>query len=394
MIAHLIRLVWARKRSNVLLMLEIFISFLVVFAVAVLGVTNLRRLSSPLGFEWDSVYVVSSSYADTDREQARDDVPERTGEILRELGSLPEVEAAAAAFIAPFEMAAATSVYENQGREVSARFTELSDDADEVLGLEVVQGRWFEPADDAFDWTPAVINRTLADDLFGEKDPIGQPVDDDGSLRVVGVVEHFRWAGELAKVGPGAVTRLSSQKANRSRPTRFMVRAAAGTTAAFEVEVLARAKAVVPEWTVTIQPLEEIRRRGLRMAAAPLVLAGIVAGSLMLMVMLGMVGVFWQAVAGRTHEIGLRRAMGGTRAGIYRQFLGEILIVTSISMLLACLLILQLPLLGMLGGVGWPTVLRGLLVTACLMYLLAVMSGLYPAWIAARVQPAAALHDE
>jgi len=33
-IRHLLRLVWNRKRSNALLMLEIFFSFLVVFAVA------------------------------------------------------------------------------------------------------------------------------------------------------------------------------------------------------------------------------------------------------------------------------------------------------------------------------------------------------------------------
>lgn len=89
MIAHLIRLVWARKRSNVLLMLEIFISFLVVFAVSLLGVTNFNRLSSPLGFEWGDVYLVSSSFHDMDRVQSREEIPERTAEILRELTSLP-----------------------------------------------------------------------------------------------------------------------------------------------------------------------------------------------------------------------------------------------------------------------------------------------------------------
>ena len=43
MIRHLLKLVWNRKRANTLILVEIFISFLVVFVVATLGLLSRRR---------------------------------------------------------------------------------------------------------------------------------------------------------------------------------------------------------------------------------------------------------------------------------------------------------------------------------------------------------------
>jgi putative ABC transport system permease protein len=86
--------------------------------------------------------------------------------------------------------------------------------------------------------------------------------------------------------------------------------------------------------------------------------------------------------------------MGAARGAVYSQLLIEILVVTSFGALLATLLILQLPLLGLLGSVSWSTVITALAISLALMYCLAVTSGLYPAWLAARIEPADALHDE
>ncbi len=395
MIRHLVKLVWARKRSNALLILEIFVSFLVVFGVAILFVSNSRRFASPLGFQWSSTYSVSSSYADMDLAQRKPESEEKTGEILRELGSLPNVESVAAVTMTPFEMAFMTTVFEYGDRNVSAAFNRMTDDAAGILELHIIEGRWFDASDDALDWTPVVINQQLRDDLFPGIDALGKPIVEDKSQRVVGVVEHFRWGGELSEVGPAVVFRLSSALPNTRCPTQFLVRTAPGVnTAEFEELAQKRVKSIVPEWTITIKSLEEARRLNLRMAMVPIVLAAVIAGSLIIMVMLGMVGVFWQSVTARTHEIGLRRAMGSTRSGVYVQFLSEILIVTAIGAGLATLLIVQMPLLGLLGDIGWSTILSALGVAATVIALLSTVSGLYPAWIAARVRPVDALHDE
>jgi putative ABC transport system permease protein len=112
------------------------------------------------------------------------------------------------------------------------------------------------------------------------------------------------------------------------------------------------------------------------------------------MVVLGMIGVFWQSVTRRTHEIGLRRAMGATKSSIYRQFLGEVLLATTIGAAMGLVFVLQLPLLGIIDETQWQTLPESLLLALLSLYSLAVLSGLYPAWLAANVQPAQALHYE
>ena len=143
-----------------------------------------------------------------------------------------------------------------------------------------------------------------------------------------------------------------------------------------------------------MEPTGQVRQRSLRLGVAPLAVAAMVAGSLMIMVVLGMIGVFWLSVTRRTHEIGLRRAFGGSRETVYRQLIAEILILASVGSAAAIAVIVQLPLLGLFGGIGVGTFLGALGLSLALTYSLALISGLYPAWLAARVQPAQALHYE
>ncbi len=58
MTRHLIRLIWNRKRQNLLLTIEILCSFLVVFVVALFGLTFAINARAPLGFDTDRVWTV------------------------------------------------------------------------------------------------------------------------------------------------------------------------------------------------------------------------------------------------------------------------------------------------------------------------------------------------
>ena len=69
------------------------------------------------------------------------------------------------------------------------------------------------------------------------------------------------------------------------------------------------------------------------------------AGFLLLMVALGLTGVVWQNVTQRIREIGLRRAKGARIENIHRQILGELVVMTSLALLVGVLLVAQVPLL-------------------------------------------------
>src|SRR5262249_33211107 len=59
MIKHLLKMVWNRKRTNFFIILEIFISFLVLFAVVTFGVYYTHNYRQPLGFNYERIWDVN-----------------------------------------------------------------------------------------------------------------------------------------------------------------------------------------------------------------------------------------------------------------------------------------------------------------------------------------------
>ena len=157
---------------------------------------------------------------------------------------------------------------------------------------------------------------------------------------------------------------------------------------------MTRLRATVPGTTFQIDPLTKLRRSIMRLKLLPLAAAALIAGFMLVMVALGMVGVLWQSVARRRREIGLRRALGATGRGVSLQVLGELLVVTTAGLLLGAALAVQFPLLGVIEWVGSRVYATGMALAALTIYGLTVVSALYPGWLATQVQPAEALHDE
>ena len=130
------------------------------------------------------------------------------------------------------------------------------------------------------------------------------------------------------------------------------------------------------------------------MVCTPLIVLGTVAGFLLLMVALGLIGVLWQNVARRTRELGLRRAMGATRAAICRQVLAELLVITGAAMLLGTVLVVQLPIFDVFGVFPRSIVLGAVLLAMATIGAIGLAAGLYPSWLTTRIHPAEALHHD
>ncbi len=127
---------------------------------------------------------------------------------------------------------------------------------------------------------------------------------------------------------------------------------------------------------------------------APLATGGLVALFLLIMVGLGLTGVLWQNVTRRTREIGIRRVQGATVWDVHCQILGELLVVTTLALVVGAVIVLQIPLIDPFGIVNVSDFATAILVSAGLIYVLTFMCGLYPSVLATRVQPVEALrHD-
>ncbi|MFH0882881.1 MAG: ABC transporter permease, partial [bacterium] len=332
MIRHLWRLFWVRRRVNGMLLVEVALSFIVLFAVVYLVMGSIQRWNLPTGFDYHDRYVVYLDWMrgeEADKEQARN-MLERGVRMIREAKAMPGVLAVGTMDPPVYGVAYSYTDLEYNGRKLSCEFAYADVGLKDVFDISVENGRWFEASDESLDWRPVIITRQTAKELFGDEEPLGKIVDEKGTKRVVGVIEGFRPHGELA--GRHPMFFLYQRTVPRQEYVKplaaLVVHTTPGMSAEFEHDLLKRMQALAPDWSITVNSLENMRTSSMRLALIPIVIVTIIAAFLLIMVVLGMVGVFWQAVISRVEELGLRRAFGGTRTQVRWQILGEVIVLT------------------------------------------------------------------
>ncbi len=411
MIRHVMRIVWNRKRSTALMMTELLISFLVLCTVLSIGAYYLDNWRQPLGFDYEDVWSLSAFYPVANR----NDPVERAAllatsrQVMNSIRSHSEVVVASPTANVPYSGGSNNwGTFLPDGTMARYLWSEVRPEIKEVYGLEVVEGRWLEDGDESLADLPIVITRSMGRMFFGEESPLGKIIprlDETGApreaekyyhvQRVVGVVEIFRKSGELAQEPHAAFVARSLDDPERGRaPGGYVVRVEPGTTAAFEEQLISSLQQIAPEWSFEVEPVATMRSRSLRNSMMPLVIGATVAAFLILMVGMGLVGILWQNVTQRTQELGLRRALGATSGAVQGQILGELLALTTLAVGLGSLLFLQVPLLHFLDFVPGRIFFGGTFAALLLIYPFVLICGLYPSWLAMRVQPAQALQYE
>ena len=411
MITHLCRLAWNRRRSHLLLLAELFLSFLVLTPLTAGWVLFVAERLKPLGFEHENVWSANLSYGNLfgeDREKSAGEYRRNVELARREIRAFDGVQAVALASDAPLR-------FSRSWNGISS--VHLSDEGLEALGLRLLAGRWFQPEDEAFDWTPAVIDRELSQALFGGEDPLGRTISDSplvevensfnpprpDRVRVVGVVESCFYYGKYQDVElPGFVFLRFSDEWLASPMQSwvvFLVSASAGSGPDLGERIRSKVQDLLPAGrsaSFGIQSLTQLRQEASKNRLMILAFIAVISGLMMLMVALGLIGIMWLNVRRRTREIGIRRAVGAPAGRIYGQFLGELAVLVTAAIALGCWPLLQLGLLDMVLGsrVPGPVAAAGVGATALVLYLGVMLCGLYPSWLAARVKPAEALHHD
>jgi len=397
MIGHLLKLAWRRKSSSVLLLVELLASFVVVFVVATSVVYLGLCWRLPLGYQWRNVWSIGVERLKTTDDTWTPEEVQGYARLLREGASIEGVEAIAGSMNAPYDRSTSSGDRPFSGHPVQMEFAEFTDGARDVLGLDLVKGRWFEPADDALPWSPVVVSARFAHEAFGDEDPLGKVFGappDDRDERIVGVVSDYRKGGELS-IPVGFVMHRTPLGRDDVRPPQvLLVRAAPGVDAGFEERLVTRLHAIMPEWTFEPRTLQDLRAESFRSSLVVFIIGATIAGFLLLMVALGLTGVLWQNVTRRTREFGLRRAAGASQGDIRRQVLMEVVLTAAFALAIGALLAAQIPFLGIVPFVGAGTIAAGTAISSLLVMATVIAAGLYPSVLATRIQPAEALRDE
>lgn len=397
MIRHLITLMWNRKRANGLLILEILLAFVVLFAVSSVGVYSWLNYHAPLGFAYQNVWKVqlnpgSQPHAEQFASLQR---------VLARLRSTPGVVTLSRSVDnTPFAFSNNTTEFRpKEGKDRPAAYGDVYDAGPElrdVMGLRMVAGRWFDRRDEAAGRNqPIVITELTQRALFpGGESALGKLISDNDhdTYRVVGISGPYRAGGELSEPQPGYFLYISPQDTARAL-FDLLVRVQPGSGAALEKKLNEDIRSVSGGWTSNILPLPDERRTQLKVNLTPPVILGVVCLFLLVNVALGLFGVLWLNISQRRGELGVRRAMGATGAAISQQIVGEILVLTTFGLGLGLLVAMQFPLLGVF-DVKAGVYLTAMGLAAGGLYLLAAGCALYPSRLAAGIQPAVALREE
>ncbi len=400
MFRHLLKPLWKRKSRNLMLTLELLLAFIVVFVCAAASGRYYQLYHLPTGFQYAAVWSIQLEHpgeAGSTMDAALYD------NFKRSLEALPEVEKVAFSSFSPYQRSTwQTGLYlPDTGIRMDSDMMQVDDDTFAVLGMSLLQGRWFSRMDEGSAQKPVVINRRLAEAMFGSADPIGKVISegelgdkDSALLKVTGVFEDFRNHGEFMVPTNFMLTRFSPTSGKDSADT-LLLKVRPGTERIFEAKLSERLKQIRNDISYRISPLSDLRQTMLNEAMIPLLVLSVVAAFLLLMVAFGLFGVLWQNTARRIPEIGTRRAAGATAVDIYRQIITEQLLLSSLAMTVGLILLVQLPLTGVFGdNLNWPLFLIATLASVAIMALVSILCALYPAWRASRLTPTEALHYE
>ena len=243
-----------------------------------------------------------------------------------------------------------------------------------------------------------VINETMAETLFQDENPIGLEVviesDDPVTFQVVGLVGDVRM-GSLAS-DPRSGMYLSYY-ANPSRVMRVALRSD-GDAAAIAPAVRSTVRELDPNLPVTdLETMESIITNSNTVSSSRMVAnsLGLFAGVALLLATVGLYGVLAHYVSQRSHEIGVRLALGAQGSTVLRMILGRGMVLVGIGLVLGIVgALLSVRFLEQqLYGVGQTDPLTFVSVSVFFV-LVATLACLVPAWRATRVDPIIALQAE
>jgi putative ABC transport system permease protein len=366
----------------------------------------LRTMNNLLAVEtgFDHAQVVSAQF----NLSRRYDVPTRLrfyDQAVERLQALPGVSNAAFTYSLPLDGSNWNSIFIIEGQPVpersqlpSSAWTPISNGYFGTMGIRLLRGRHFEDTDTAGAPDVVVVNETFARRFFGDNDPIGArvkqgwPEDETPWRQIVGVVNDVRVAG--LQGDPTLQVYMPVKQVAQSGGS-FVVRAATPPAALMRAMESAIHEIDPNLPLFNVRTMAQVIDAGIGNERLTMVLLFGFAALALLMAAIGVFGVTAYSVSQRTHELGLRMALGANRSSVLalvlRQELGACLIGIAIGLVGAWFLASLLE--SLLFGV---TARDGVTLAVATLVLMAVtmLACVIPAARATRVDPATALRIE
>jgi putative ABC transport system permease protein len=323
-------------------------------------------------------------------------------QLLERVRTLPGVQSAAAVSSLPLAGADSDADFVIEGRPAPqpdqrpvAWYSSVSSDYFRTMGMRLIAGREFTERDNENSPNVVIISQAMARRHFPNEDPIGKRIGNgrpDGWREIVGItadVKHF---------GLTQDARVSMFFPDRQRPSRqmFIVARTAADPLSLSSALRGAVAAMDKNLAVSnISAMEEVTSQSIGQERFTLLLLGLFSALALLLAVAGIYGVMSYAVAQRTHEIGVRVALGAQTRDVLRLVVsqGMVLVLAGVGIGLASSLALTGLIRGLLFGVSATDPITFVAISV-LLSVVALPACYLPARRATKVDPMVALRSE
>jgi putative ABC transport system permease protein len=401
----------ARLR-NLLVISEIALSMVLLIGAALLIRTFANLRNENLGFDPHNVLTLRFSMNDP-RYLTTAGTERFFRQVFERLRQIPGVESTAYVTALPIEFSFDLP-FHIEGRRPDARgsanYKHVTPDFFHTMTVPLRQGRQFEERDSENAPGVVIINESLARQFFPNENPIGQRITVGGNVgpdfadrtrEIIGVVGDLREESVDLPTAPAVYIPLAQRS---DRLTRFVNRLGGATFVvktrqnplSLEYAVRAAMRAADPTQAVShLRTMDDVLSWSLARRQFNMLLLSVFASLALLLSAVGIYGVMSYSVQQRTHEIGIRMALGAQAREvlwlIIRQGLATTLIGVTLGLMAAMALTRLMKTL--LFGVSATDPLTFAMITFLLVFV-ALLACWIPARRAAKVDPMTALRFE
>ena len=284
------------------------------------------------------------------------------------------------------------------GEVVDAQVISVMPNYFHVMRIPLLRGRAFDRSDRADGYQVVVINQAMVRRYFAGEDPIGQRVAFDGSDGQPNWREIVGVAGDVKQstLDTNAYPEITVPHAQQPRSAMTILARTNGDPQSQVASLRAALLQLDPNQPMyAVRTLENILANSTAPHRFNMLLLGLFAGLAFLLAVMGLYGVISYSVAQRTHEIGIRLALGARPGDVFRMVVGQgfLLVMIGVGVGLAGALAATRLMESLLFGVSAtdPVTFAGV---AALLTAVALVACYIPARRATRVDPMVALRYE
>jgi predicted permease len=331
--------------------------------------------------------------------------------FLQRVASLPGVRAVGASTDLPLEanwnhlFTVEEHPRQPSGRSPMGDHSAIAGSYFQTLGVPLIRGRYFTHEDSAGSSRVVIVSEGLAKRYWPGEDPIGKrikwgpPESHSPWLTVVGVVGDVKQGPLDLPTDPHTyqpLAQLNDSAVEAIAPSLHLAVRAAGDPASLTAAIRAQLRALDPGVPLTgVRTMDTILANSISSRRFTTLLLVAFAVAALLLASVGLYGVIAYAVSQRTHEFGIRMALGAQKSDVLRLVVGQgmVMVLAGVGIGIAGALILTRFLSSLLYGVKATDPLT-FVVVPVLLTSVALLACFIPARRATKVDPMMALRHE